>query len=236
MPVLIDRFLVLALLIAFPLFDHFVLWPWLQRRAEQGARLTMYGGVIALEWALALPLAFGRVLPNGQAAAAGLTLPGPIASVVTLVLLGAIAWLFAKQRAAIAALDDARRARAIAREGAVDVLIPRGKRERGVYAMVALSAGVCEEFVYRGYLPAMLTPLLGLWGAAVVSLAGFVVAHTYQGRAKLVNVAILGGVFAAIAMLTHSLLPGMVLHAAVDLVGGESGAALHAPAPARLAA
>ena len=47
----------------------------------------------------------------------------------------------------------------------------------GRFGGVSLTAGFCEEFLYRGYFIWVLAPWLGWWGAAAVSLLFFAVSH-----------------------------------------------------------
>jgi hypothetical protein len=49
------------------------------------------------------------------------------------------------------------------------------------------------------------------------------VAHAYQGAAGMVRSAAVGAALTAMVFLTHSLWPAIVLHAALDWVGGLIG-------------
>jgi hypothetical protein len=140
------------------------------------------------------------------------------------------------QAAAVARLTPESRGRVRNRLGDLDLIVPHSPRERAWFVAVSITAGICEEFLYRGFLVWALTPWLGLWGAAAASLASFVSAHAYQGRAKLPNVALAGAVMAIVAMLTHSVLPGMLLHAMIDVMGGETAYAITREEPAPRAA
>jgi membrane protease YdiL (CAAX protease family) len=100
-------------------------------------------------------------------------------------------------------------------------LIPRTGPERRVFAGLSVAAGFGEELVYRGYLLALLTPALGgAWVAAGVTSAAFGVLHAYQGAAGIARTGLLGLLFAASVVETGSLWPAVLVHTAVDLVGG----------------
>ncbi len=45
-------------------------------------------------------------------------------------------------------------------------------------------------------------------------------AHAYQGMSGLIRTGVFGGAFMALLLVTRSLWPGIVLHAALDFVGG----------------
>jgi membrane protease YdiL (CAAX protease family) len=108
------------------------------------------------------------------------------------------------------------------------------QRDWQAFAPLAVTAGICEELLFRGYLVWFLTPWLGLWGAAGLSVVSFGVAHGYQGPTFAVRAFLAGAVMGGLALLTGSVLPGMVLHAVVDLAGGYAGyrALRETPAPA----
>jgi membrane protease YdiL (CAAX protease family) len=100
-------------------------------------------------------------------------------------------------------------------------LIPRTGPEKRVFVGLSLAAGLGEELVYRGYLLALLTPVLGsAWAAAGVTSATFGVLHAYQGPLGIVRTALLGMLFATAVVMTGSLWPAVIVHTLVDLVGG----------------
>jgi membrane protease YdiL (CAAX protease family) len=107
-------------------------------------------------------------------------------------------------------------------------ILPLNARERAGFVAVALTAGVCEEILYRGWLPSSLagwtgSPLLALILSALV----FGVGHAYQGRQGVILTALLGLGLGVVVYFTGSLLPAQLLHVTVDLVNGVAvGAAL----------
>ncbi|RCV55921.1 hypothetical protein DEF23_07660 [Marinitenerispora sediminis] len=100
------------------------------------------------------------------------------------------------------------------------VLAPRSRRERRLALAVSVTAGVCEELLYRGLFIAFGVALgLPLWAAAVLSCLLFAVAHVYQGWWGLVGPGLLGALFTLTYLGTGSLLIPVVLHLAIDLGG-----------------
>jgi membrane protease YdiL (CAAX protease family) len=85
---------------------------------------------------------------------------------------------------------------------------------------VALTAGFCEEFLFRGYFIWVFAPWIGWWGAAAVSVLVFAVLHAYQGWSGVLRVGILGVFYTLVVAIFNSLWPAIVLHALVDLHGG----------------
>lgn len=110
------------------------------------------------------------------------------------------------------------------RNPAVTAMLPHTTLERLVWMGVALSAGFCEEVVYRGYLQRQLGAFTGAVVVGVVLQAVlFGVAHAEQGTATLVRFAVYGLAFGIVALRRESLIPGIVAHVAIDLVGGLGG-------------
>lgn len=101
----------------------------------------------------------------------------------------------------------------------VALLLPGTRRERRWAAVVSVTAGICEEVVFRGLFLAMGVGLFGLspLAAAALSSVAFGLAHVYQGPAGVLATTMLGAVFAALALATQSLLLPVVLHTLVDL-------------------
>jgi membrane protease YdiL (CAAX protease family) len=98
-------------------------------------------------------------------------------------------------------------------------LIPVTSRERALFVLVALSAGVCEEIVYRGWLLDALHHVVGLSGGALVVVAavGFGLGHYYQGLVGMLVTGVLGLVFCGLYVASGTLLIPIVLHALIDL-------------------
>jgi len=104
-------------------------------------------------------------------------------------------------------------------------LFPRSASELVFYVVLALTAGLCEEFIFRGFLLAALFRA-GLSTMPVVLLSSlmFGAAHLYQGTGGSVGTGILGALFATVRIAYHSLLPVVAWHAALDIVAGIAGA------------
>ena len=103
----------------------------------------------------------------------------------------------------------------------LEELIPRNGREKGLFALLSLAAGVGEELVYRGWLISALAPIFdGPWMAALVSSMAFSLLHAYQGPIGILRSGLMGFLFAAAFVVYGSLWPLIAVHVAVDLVSG----------------
>lgn len=102
----------------------------------------------------------------------------------------------------------------------VDFLLPHTRGERMAFAVVALSAGICEEVIFRGFLIRYIAALpLGLGVGVSVLLAALVfgIDHGYQGMRGFVATTAVALILSALFFLSGSLWLPMVLHAAIDL-------------------
>jgi hypothetical protein len=103
----------------------------------------------------------------------------------------------------------------------VVAILPSTGVERAAWAVVAISAGFCEEVVYRGYLQTQLTAFTGRASAGIALQALlFGVAHGNQGRSAIVRLALYGLAFGVLARRRQSLWPGVVCHVWTDLASG----------------
>jgi hypothetical protein len=183
---------------------------------DPSARLEHYRRGITFEWlgaayvgVIAL-LAHGHLSslwPAGTETAVGRQVPG---------LVVALAAITAVYRFGGAGL---RRALAVQLRP-VAALLPRSAAERRMFALLALTAGVCEEVLYRGFGLAALrwaAPGLGHPALIAITAAAFGLAHLYQGPPGVVMTGLVGAYLARIAIATGSLVPVMVLHALLDL-------------------
>ena len=103
----------------------------------------------------------------------------------------------------------------------ISSLLPRDPAEIAVWVLVSLTAGFCEEMIFRGYLQKQFAALTGSALAAVLIQAViFGVSHGYQGLRNVITISIFGAIFGVLAWWRRSLKPGIVLHAWTDIFSG----------------
>jgi membrane protease YdiL (CAAX protease family) len=104
---------------------------------------------------------------------------------------------------------------------AIRNLLPHTPAEIAVYALLAATAGICEEMIFRGYLQRQFSIFFRSAAAGVV-LQGimFGAAHGYQGPKLMLVIVVFGVMFGMLAHSRRSLRPGMFAHFLQDLIIG----------------
>ena len=104
---------------------------------------------------------------------------------------------------------------------AVQRLLVRDPADIPLWVLLALTAGFVEELVFRGYMQRQFAALLrSPWLGVAAQAVLFGVTHGYQGALPVLRISLFGLMFGLAALGRRSLIPGMVAHAAVDVIGG----------------
>jgi membrane protease YdiL (CAAX protease family) len=104
---------------------------------------------------------------------------------------------------------------------AVQSLLPHGGFEKALWIAVSVTAGICEEAVYRGYLQRQFTALAKSVPAGILlSAAAFGAAHAYKGLWGAVSIAVEAVMLGSLAYWRGSVRPGMISHAWGDCFAG----------------
>jgi len=222
-----DHFMFLVLVAVMP-FEGLRRFRTLRAELDAGlpnARLREYRNVLFEEWPLTAVIIVGWFVLNRGAAAIGLvplfTTPALIGYGLTMIVIGYL--LFESRMVAGSAekREEARKALA-----PVAAVMPHTRREKHRFGVVAVTAGICEELLYRGFLFAYLATWLPgspTWLIIVIGGLFFGVAHLYQGGLGIVKTGVVGLVLGGLYWLTGSLWAPMLLHAVIDLNSGWIG-------------
>lgn len=101
------------------------------------------------------------------------------------------------------------------------MLLPRTARERLGFLGLSITAGICEEVVFRGFLIFALARVIdSATVAALIAAAIFGLVHAYQGFAGSVRAALLGALLSLPVLISGSIVPAIIAHAAIDVIGG----------------
>ena len=103
----------------------------------------------------------------------------------------------------------------------VDSLLPKSLMEIVVWIGVSLTAGICEEMAFRGFLQKQFHALTGNIAAAVVAQGlVFGLFHAYQGWRNVAVIAVLGMLLGALAAWRGNLRVNILSHAWTDIWEG----------------
>jgi uncharacterized protein len=185
-------------------------------------RLILYASTIAFQW-LAVAVVAWRAWAHGfTASQLGLTIHDRtrilVASIAGAATIAALQWLNLRRVGRIPA--GARGPiQAIAER-----ILPQSTVELLPYLALAITAGLCEEFLYRGFAMAVLEQVgLQTWAVVLLSSALFGLAHSYQGRGGIVMTMLIGIILGLGRIAFDSLIPAIFWHSAVDVVAGTAG-------------
>jgi membrane protease YdiL (CAAX protease family) len=185
-------------------------------------RLTLYASTIAFQWLMASVVAWRAWIHGYTAAQLGLTVTDRgrllVVAIVGGVTIATLQWLNLRRVAKIP-IDKRGPIVAIAQR-----IFPQSTVELLPFFALAITAGLCEEFLYRGFVMAVLAHIgFPVWGAVLVSSVMFGLAHLYQGRSGLVGTLLVGTVLGIARIAYDSLVPVIFWHSALDMVAGVAG-------------
>ncbi len=179
-------------------------------------RLNLYASTIAFQWFAVAVVAWRAWAHGFTASQLGLTIQDRtrilIASIAGAVTIAALQWLNLR-RAGRIPVEARGPIQALAER-----ILPQSTVELLPYLALAITAGLCEEFLYRGFAMAVLVHV-GLQASSVL----FGLAHSYQGRGGIVMTLLIGLILGTSRIAYDSLVPAIFWHSAVDVVAGTAG-------------
>lgn len=185
-------------------------------------KLALYGSTIAFQWLLVVLVAWRAhargLTPEALGVSREITVSLLLWAIFGGALVGIFQWFNLKRVGRMTgAIPDLLSKLA-------ESILPNNSLELAVYCTVSVTAGVCEEFLYRGFAMAALSRAgIASWAVVLLSAILFGLAHTYQGRSGVAGTTLLGLVFGGARLALQSLLPVIVWHTMVDVVAGRAG-------------
>ena len=217
-----DHLVVLAFAIVLPVYARYN-YPRFKRAVESGlpeARARQYRKTTVRQWALALAAIAVWFHAGRSAEELGLGVPsGPR---FWIGFVAALALAFTWRRLFLAAVNDEKgRERLMSQLNAVRPLLPSSVAELRYFTVLSITAGICEELLFRGYLIWYLNIFVGFPAACILSGVLFGLGHLYQGRRQAVKIIFLGFIFVLFYVGTGTLWIPMALHALLDAAQGR---------------
>jgi membrane protease YdiL (CAAX protease family) len=191
-------------------------------RVSTTERLILYASTIAFQW-IAVAVVAWRAWAHGfTASQLGLTIHDRarilVASIAGAATIAALQWLNLRRVGRIP-VEARGSIQAIAER-----ILPQSTVELLPYLALAITAGLCEEFLYRGFAMAALEQVgLQSWAVVLLSSVLFGLAHSYQGRGGIVMTMLIGIILGLGRIAFDSLIPAIFWHSAVDVVAGTAG-------------
>ena len=190
-----------------------------QQTVDTREKLAIYAVTIPFQWALVGVVAWRSIARGLTLQDLGLGSQGWVGIVVGglfgAALVGGLQWLNLRR---IGRMEG--EAPELLRKLA-NRLLPVNLLEFLPYAALAITAGVCEEFVYRGFAIAAISKAgVPLPLVVILSSVLFGLAHAYQGRGGMISTGIFGVLLAIARLGFGSLVPVMMWHAGLDLAAG----------------
>jgi membrane protease YdiL (CAAX protease family) len=229
-PKLIDHLLIVFVALVLPFaawrgFRHLVAAPSPETR-RRAWRVN-----IAWQWGFALALIAWWLYAKRPLPTLGI---GPIAGGAgsafaigaALVAVGFLVWQLVAVRKGGPARESTR-----AQVLPLQALLPHDAAEMRLFTGVSVTAGICEELIYRGFVFWYFERLGGTVLAIAASTLVFGAGHFYQGASGFFKAGAGGLIAAGLRVVTGSLWVPMVLHGAVDVLGGLTAREALEPAP-----
>lgn len=215
----------IAALVLFSVVEWRWLWPRCVRAITSGdpaARARFYRGIVVSEWLFTACVVAVWMLQGRPWTGLHLELVFSLRLGLGLLLALTICGLLWLQRKAVFARPE-RIEKVRQKLEFADPLIPHTPAERRMFMLVSITAGVCEEVLFRGfvlwYFAVWTHPILAL----VISSVLFGFGHIYLGLAHVPRTALVGMILGVLVLATGSLYPAIIIHAALDLNSEEIG-------------
>jgi CAAX protease family protein len=205
--------------------------PWLGRseigalrqalaRGEKGARLRVYRKTIIMEWGVSVVL-LGLWLSLGRGWSDVGLVPRAVGWQWLAIAASMVATVILVWQSLRAAGNSDQLQKLRDELGCLEDFVPHNDAELRRFQWLSVTAGICEEILYRGLLLGALSSAVGLWPAALLSSVIFGFGHSYQGVGGILRTAAVGFVLALVVVFSGSLFVAMLAHAVLDIAQGR---------------
>jgi membrane protease YdiL (CAAX protease family) len=168
---------------------------------------------IIIQWLILLAVVLAIRHESGRISSIGFTRPRPVHLAAALVFMVMSNIVLAALQAALARFG-------LAISPDVAKMLEQAGHSTWWWLALSITAGICEEACFRGYLLTRLRAVIGrgwVW-PVIVATVSFTAGHTYQGWGGLIVIFVYGLMFCALFLMTKSLWPGIFAHIIQDFV------------------
>jgi uncharacterized protein len=225
MPSWIDHILMFVITIAFPVYG-FIKWKEYKRDVaakKPNAKMKAYIETILLQWSLCGAVLLVWLWKARSFAVLGLDVIWNqrfiLANLFVIAACAFLVWQWLQVRKLRGNIPDSLRNQL----KSIAEILPDTSADRKLFMVLAVTAGICEEILYRGFLMWYVESYAGFIPAIVISILVFGLAHAYQGRAGILKTGAMGALLVGIYVVSGSLLGPIILHCVTDVTSGLIG-------------
>lgn len=218
----------IALIVVFPLIDLQAL-RHLKQFSSGAARLALYRRSVVSTWAFTIAaIALTSIdtlliVPRSLGDVPWLDDHPVFHAIITLIIALLFAWMLWPSVQCTLNKSIRQKYFQAYRASFICFLLPVSRQERMWWVLLSVTAGICEELLYRGFMLQYLRghlasgPALHLTLAWLLSSLAFGIGHVYQGVRGVMETTAAGLIFGLLAILSGNLLLPIVLHSVIDL-------------------
>ncbi len=187
-------------------------------RNNESHRLVDYKQSIFIFWGLTLFVIGNEFIPNSMSLNFYPTFNIPGIILATLIL------IFVGLQMVTSRISTVEKAKSVIEKMKDNYFyLPKSKREFVWFSILSLSAGLCEEIIFRLFMFSYLSEITNLVIAFILTNVVFALTHISSGKQNMISAFILGLLFTGIYFFTNNIWLSIILHSAIDMNAGFLG-------------
>jgi membrane protease YdiL (CAAX protease family) len=221
---LVDHLLIVCTTVVLPIHDLLFWYPRLVRAEAMElprVRYRAYLESMITEWGLLAAVVAWWAVKGRPWRDLGIAVPGGWGFWLGVAVAVSVIVLITRQRLALSRDPEPEvREAVLAQLENVKPLLPHTRKEMRRFSLVSITAGVCEEALFRGLLVWYLDILVPTAAALLLAAVLFGMAHAYQGTRGILQTGLVGLGLVILYVITGTLWVPIVVHTFFDLNSG----------------